>query len=152
MQDIGNQYFLFLDDYSWKFPDATVHHANFWACWIPEFNAEAAYYDAVPHPVDTVNVLPLELEAAEGSILNSYDGNFNLQWGLMRGDTLLGYCSGNARACGHGHYYVNEPDFTCQESLIVTLWDNRYPPEGVHLLFGYEIFEDVPWDEYGACN
>jgi hypothetical protein len=75
-----------------------------------------------------------------------------MQLHLMRGDTTLGYCSGNVYDCGRNNIYLSAyGPVTCEESLIAVLWDLRPPHYGA-LAFGYEIFEDVPWDEYDTCS
>lgn len=107
-------------------------HDGFFECWVPEHNS--AQGDSISY----------------SSLIHPSNWHFNLQWGYFRGDTLLDYCNWNTYYCGMQTEYVSNAYYTCEESLLVVLWDER-PPGSGPLLFGYEIFDGIPWEEYYPC-
>jgi hypothetical protein len=157
--DIGSQYWISFDDGDWagawweETPAGPGHGTNeiFWACFIPEYNSAVTMYDTIPAGY-TWSSGANDWVPQSTSFLYSGDENFSVQWAMMRGETMLDYCGGNASECARGQltYYADDGGFTCEESLVVVMWDLREPGWG--LVFGYEIFDDVPWDEYFVCS
>jgi len=137
---MGTAWRVLLDDW--------VDHSqpNLWKCWVEGYNEENA------PPADSI-ALGDDDGSTVGSLRYHADEEFYLWWGLYRGESLLGYCAGNVYDCGG--YWGDEKIFdgywTCEESLVVVLWDHRNLP-AAPLLFWFEQFDDVPWDEYGTCS
>lgn len=154
VMDVGYQYSINFDDGhprgAWSQEAPYVgSHWKFWSCFVAAYNEFREMGDPIPHGVYQDSISG-NWFAESGSFLHPYDSNYSVQWATMRADTILDYCGGNAWDCARPGvtYYAYDGGFTCAESLIVVMFDERGPGP---LVFGYEIFDDVPWDEYFAC-
>jgi len=137
---MGTAWRVLLDDW------VDQSQPNLWECWVEGYNDENA------PPADSI-LLGDDDGSTVGSLRYYADEDFGLWWGLYRGESLLGYCAGNVYDCGGywGDEKIFDSSWTCEESLVVVLWDHRDPP-AAPVLVAFEQFEDVPWDEYGTCD